>query len=207
MQKTRNFRFILLPLYFKKTVDMAIELYLIRHGETEENAAGILQGHLPGHLNDKGKEQARQTAEDLQDIPFDIMYCSDLKRCADTAAIINERLHLPIHYSPLLRERDWGPLTGKKILCVRAMIDEEAESVESMFSRARTFLTEMVQQEDGHTVLIVSHGLFCRVLQGACTGKTIRDIPRMDNAEVRHLTLTPPYSFAQENEETGVTAD
>jgi probable phosphoglycerate mutase len=87
------------------------------------------------------------------------------------------------------------------------MIDEEAESVESMFFRARTFLTEMAQQEDGHTVLIVSHGLFCRVLQGACTGKTIRDIPRMDNAEVRHLTLTLPYSFAQESEETGVTAD
>lgn len=184
---------------------MAIELYLVRHGETEENAANILQGNLPGHLNEKGKAQAHETAQTLTGIPFDKMYCSDLKRCVDTAAIINEYLSLPIEYTPLLRERDWGPLTGQKIKCAIAMIDEQAESVESIFARAKTFLMEMTKEE-GHTILIVSHGLFCRVIQGACLGKTIREIPRMENAEVRHITLTPPYSFTSENEETGVTA-
>ncbi len=186
---------------------MAIELYLVRHGETEENAANILQGNLPGHLNEKGREQARQTAEELQDISFDIMYCSDLKRCVDTADIINQRLGVPIKYTPLLRERDWGPLTGQKIKCAIAMIDEHAESVESMFARAKSFLNQITESEEERTVLVVSHGLFCRVLQGACLGKTIREIPRMENAEVRHLTLTPPYSFSSEDEETGITAD
>ena len=186
---------------------MAIELYLVRHGETEENAANILQGNLPGHLNDKGRAQAQETAQALLDIHFDRIYCSDLKRCVDTADIINSHLQRPIAYSALLRERDWGPLTGQKIKCAIAMIDEQAESVESMFSRARKFLEDIVAQHENETLLIISHGLFCRVLQGACIGKTIREIPRMDNAEVRHVTLTAPYTFNQENEETGVTAN
>lgn len=93
------------------------------------------------------------------------------------------------------------------ILKARTKIDHRAEPVESMFRRAETFLLDIVSRYKDKRVLVVSHGLFCRVIQAACSGKTIRDIPRMDNAEVCHLILTPPFSFSCLQEETGATAN
>ncbi|EGG55263.1 phosphoglycerate mutase family protein [Paraprevotella xylaniphila YIT 11841] len=183
------------------------ELYLVRHGQTEENAAQILQGHMPGHLSREGIAQAQALRDELKDIRFDALLCSDLKRCMDTAMILNEPHGLLLESTPLLRERDWGPFTGMDILKARTKIDHRAEPVESMFRRAETFLLNIVSRYKDKRVLVVSHGLFCRVIQAACLGKTIRDIPRMDNAEVRRLILTPPFSFSCLQEETGATAN
>ena len=83
-----------------------ITLYLVRHGETKENVANILQGHMPGELTERGIEQARQLCKKLQSVRFDALVCSDLKRCVDTAAILNEPHGLTPEYTPLLRERD-----------------------------------------------------------------------------------------------------
>lgn len=183
------------------------ELYLVRHGQTEENAAQILQGHMPGHLSHEGIAQAQALRDELKNIRFDALLCSDLKRCMDTAMILNEPHGLPLESTPLLRERDWGPFTGMDILKARTKIDHRAEPVESMFHRAETFLLDIVSRYKDKRVLVVSHGLFCRVIQAACLGKTIRDIPRMDNAEVRRLILTPPFSFSCLQEKTGATAN
>ena len=175
------------------------ELYLVRHGQTEENAAHILQGHMPGHLSHEGIAQAQALRDKLKNIRFDALLCSDLRRCMDTAMILNEPHGLPLESTPLLRERDWGPFTGMDILKARTKIDHRAEPVESMFRRAETFLLDIVSRYKDKRVLVVSHGLFCRVIQAACSGKTIRDIPRMDNAEVRHLILTPLLLPARRN--------
>ena len=87
-------------------------LYLYRHGETAENRLHILQGCMPGTLTSEGRAQIAASVPTLQSIPFDIILCSDIQRCKDTALIINEVLQLPIVYTPLLRERDWGNATG-----------------------------------------------------------------------------------------------
>lgn len=63
-------------------------LYLIRHGETEENKNSIVQGHLDTVLNEDGREQARIVAKALQDIPFDLAYTSDLKRAAEVGIFL-----------------------------------------------------------------------------------------------------------------------
>ena len=97
-----------------------IILYLVRHGETKENVANILQGHMPGELTERGIEQARQLCKKLQSVRFDALVCSDLKRCVDTAAILNEPHGLTPEYTPLLRERDWGEHTGQNILAGRS---------------------------------------------------------------------------------------
>lgn len=186
---------------------MSTTLYLVRHGQTEENAANILQGHLPGHLNEEGREQAARLRDRLKDIQFDALYCSDLKRCRDTARILNGPHGLPPVFTPLLRERDWGPFTGMDILKARTLIDDRAETVDALFRRARTILEEIGSRHDGGQVLVVSHGLFCRVLQAACLGKTLREIPRMDNAEVRRVVLTLPLPLPAGTEETGATAN
>ncbi len=168
------------------------ELFLARHGETEENVAQILQGHLPGHLTEKGRSQAAELARTLaaDTDGFDLILVSDLQRTIDTAHIINKELRLPVVPCRLLRERDWGSFTGVSILRARnEPIPGDAETVEQMFERATEFLRFVYQQYEGKRVLAVGHGLFNRTIQAAYCGCAIRDIPRMDNAEVRHLTI------------------
>lgn len=171
-----------------------MQLFLVRHGETEENAQQILQGHLPGHLTTNGRKQAEDLAQDLAThyAPFDVMLVSDLQRTRDTAAILNKVLHIPtLLLCPLLRERDWGSFTGKEIAYAQThTIPEDAESVEQLFERAKKFLLYVNQTFPEKRVLAVGHGLFNRTLQAALYGCTIRDIPRMQNAEVRELNVT-----------------
>lgn len=169
------------------------QLYLVRHGLTDENAAHILQGHLPGHLSAEGRKQVEALREALAAVRFDALLCSDLQRCIDTAAILNARRNLPTVYTPLLRERDWGPFTGMNILKARTLIDDRAETTDQLFRRAAEFLSKASKRFPDGCLLVVSHGLFCRVIQALCAGKTIRDIPRMANAEARVISAEPPF--------------
>lgn len=171
-----------------------IELYLVRHGETEENVAQILQGHLPGHLTALGRQQASQLAERLNNghITFDTILCSDLQRTIDTATIISEHLNqnITITPCPLLRERDWGNSTGKAISLARSEgIASDAESVNDMYKRALQFLSFSKEKYDNKKILAVGHGLFNRIIQAVLLGCSKKDIPRMQNAEVRHLIV------------------
>lgn len=199
---------------------MALILHLIRHGETKENVENILQGHMPGHLTPLGEEQAHMAARELmaEGLHYTAMVCSDLNRCVCTAHIINNELHLPLSLTPLLRERDWGPFTGVNILKARTHIDDRAETVEHMFTRAKQFLNEMIEKHYSATenvhILVVSHGLFCRVIQAAASGTTIQDTPRMGNAEVRTISLysptlfdDSPASIMDQQDEIGATAN
>ena len=178
-------------------MDRNITLFLIRHGETEENRLRILQGHLPGTLTPEGVEAARATAEDLAnaEAPFDLLLCSDLLRERRTALIIGERLHLAVRPTPLLRERDWGSITGRRIEEVIRTANEApgVESVEAMFARARILLDVIrTDYPDAQRVLLVSHGLFLRVLQATMLGTEMKAIPPMKNLEVRCLQLVSP---------------
>ena len=83
-------------------------LYLVRHGETVDNANQIMQGQTQGELNENGRRQAREFAEQWKDCDIDIVIASDLKRSVDTAAIIAAPHGLEVVTTPLLRERDWG---------------------------------------------------------------------------------------------------
>lgn len=182
---------------------MAVTLLLARHGQTHENVARILQGQMPGHLNEEGISQAHEMGRMLQSTPIDAVLTSDLKRAVDTAHIVNEYLHLPLIKEPLLRERNFGIHTGAPYLSISGDLDPSAETVEAMFARAQQWLRHVALTYDGKTVLAVSHGLFLRVIQGAFLGKTIRDIPRMDNAEVRTLIIDSTDHLNTETEEVG----
>lgn len=182
------------------------ELYLVRHGETEENVQHILQGHLPGTLTARGIVQAETLRDELLScgVRFDALVYSDLKRAVDTAEIVNAPLSLPFNPTKLLRERDWGTLTGAVVLPNHHVdIPSDAESVEDMFHRARIFLEWIEKEYAGQRVIAVGHGLFNRVLQAALKGLTIRDIPRMENAEVRILQINGHASFSPSKEANG----
>lgn len=179
-------------------------VYLVRHGETQENVAQILQGHMPGHLTELGIAQAEALRDALKKlgVPFDALVVSDLGRTLHTARIVNGALHLPLHATPLLRERDWGSLTGVPIADVQGRdFPDDVESVEAMFARARRFLIYIKECFAGQAVLAIGHGLFNRCIQAALLGKEIRDIPRMKNAEIRRIEFTclPDWKEAGED--------
>ena len=90
-------------------------LFLVRHGETEDNVRQIMQGQSQGRLTLHGVEQAETLARQLADEPIDAFLSSDLRRAVDTAAILAAPHHLPVETTPLLRERDWGDFTGRSI--------------------------------------------------------------------------------------------
>lgn len=175
-----------------------VTLYLARHGETRENVAQILQGHMQGKLTKRGIAQAEALRDELMalHVRFDALVVSDLGRALHTAQIVNEALHLSLFPTPLLRERDWGSLTGMPISNVQGTdFPSDVESVENMFCRARQFLAYISEHFANQTVLAIGHGLFDRCIQAAWAGTTIHDVPRMANAEVRRLNVayTAPY--------------
>ena len=167
-----------------------MELYILRHGETEENIQHILQGHTDGHLTELGRQQAHDAGKLLRNIHFDAFLCSDLKRCTDTAEIISSFLDMNIQTTPLLRERDWGSVTGEVVDAThRIVVPDDAETVPAMKARARVFLDYVADTYAGKRVLAVSHGLICRCLQAVHYGKELAEVDRMKNAEYRVLNL------------------
>ena len=63
-------------------------LYLVRHGETVDNARQVMQGQTQGALNERGIKQAEEVAERMASVAIDAFVSSDLKRSYDTCAII-----------------------------------------------------------------------------------------------------------------------
>ena len=92
-----------------------MKIIIIRHGETEENKKGIVQGQIPGHLSELGKEQAKKVAKRLSKEKINVIYSSDLDRAKNTAQEI-AKFHKKTLFElkQELRERNWGNLQGKR---------------------------------------------------------------------------------------------
>ena len=154
-------------------------LYLVRHGETVDNANQIMQGQKQGELNENGIRQALEVSEAWKDRPIDVVIASDLKRSIDTARIIAEPHGLEVVTTPLLRERDWGGFTGRFIPDLKNEV--WPDDIEFIAYVKKTF--------PGKKVLAVGHGIINKAVQAVYYGKTMSEIQRMMNAEVRVLEL------------------
>src|SRR5438128_960886 len=87
-------------------------LLLVRHGETDWNADGRLQGHTDWPLNEYGRTQAKKLAEQLDGDGVAAIYASDLSRARETAEILGGRLGLAVVVDADLREKNWGTWEG-----------------------------------------------------------------------------------------------
>ena len=88
------------------------KLYIIRHGETEWNSQGRIQGHTDIPLSEAGRQQAQYTAERLKNVNFDIAYSSDLSRTRETAEIILGKRNIEVNTLTSLREYNKGVFEG-----------------------------------------------------------------------------------------------
>lgn len=168
-----------------------MKLILTRHGETEENIAGIMQGHLPGKLSDSGIEQAKILALRLKDEKIDYIFSSDLARSVDTAKeIIKFHPNVPVRFVKELREKNLGEFQGKKKselgfgkgqLADSILEPKYGETSEELYNRAKSFIVKIIAEYHNDSVLFVGHNAINKAIIAVITGKKYNDIWSMEN--------------------------
>lgn len=144
-------------------------LLFARHGETDWNASGRLQGHTDRPLNDYGRRQAAELAAQLQADGVAAIYASDLSRAKETAEILGARLGLPVVLDPDLRERNWGSWEGLTP-GERDAVAFEGEAPEEHRDRMLQAVRRIAERHPGERVVVVTHGGSMRRIQAAVMG-------------------------------------
>ena len=148
-------------------------LLIVRHGETEWNAEGRIQGHTDVSLSEKGRHQARAVAHRLADTPVDLAYCSDLSRACETAQIILRERNIPLHLTRQLREYHKGVFEGLTPVQMKTQHPETyaaslipdldfaptgGESIRQTSARMAGLIAHIRERHQTETALIVGHG-------------------------------------------------
>lgn len=158
---------------------------LVRHGLTDWNKIGRIQGQSDIPLNEEGRSQARKLSERLltdQEYKWDFIITSGLSRAQETGEIIAKTLNIPL-YDPDSRlvEKAFGQVEGLTAEERETLwgvdwkqLDLGQESDEAIQDRALSFLKEMGEKYSDNNVLVVSHGgllaqLFTALYQNKCT--------------------------------------
>ena len=140
------------------------ELYLVRHGETDWNAARKIQGRTDIPLNDTGRGQARRAGELLARRSWDAVYASPLSRALETAEIIAAELGIDtVTVVDDVQERDYGAAEGLTFAEIETQFPAgipaaDQETREQVGRRVVRALVEIARTHPGEKVIIVSHG-------------------------------------------------
>ncbi|CAG7648847.1 histidine phosphatase family protein [Paenibacillus allorhizosphaerae] len=158
-------------------------LGFIRHGTTEWNLAGRLQGQMDTPLAEVGREQASLLAKRLARETWDGIIASDLMRAKETAQTISDVTGTPIYgYDARLRERAFGELEGttlddrvKRWGEDWRTLDLGMEPDDNLLSRWGAFLSDLEDRYGGKRILVVSHGGFIAPVLASHMGRKIEE--------------------------------
>jgi broad specificity phosphatase PhoE len=178
--------------------------WLVRHGESTWNTAGLAQGHNDqAELTSRGQRQAAEAAERFRDRPVRAIYASDLRRALQTATAFGRVVGLPVITDTRLRERSLGVLEGSPATAIGPgmtglgdgrVLDADArpaggESVRDLYRRAAEFCDDLRAGDlaagdlaagdltsDEGDVLIVAHGGTVRVLEAYLSGTDVEQM-------------------------------
>lgn len=161
-----------------------MEIVLIRHGESEANRQGIVQGHFDSPLSPAGREQALALAEALSHERFEALVSSDLLRAKETAEAIALRLGMTPRIDPQAREIDIGLFSGRTWADIAEHHPEDyrrfketgrwsvvpgAESEGAQQARVEDFINDLRARHAGR-VAVVAHGAILRRMIHALLG-------------------------------------
>lgn len=190
-----------------------LRIFLVRHGQNQDNAAGILNGHRDEPLTEVGIGQAQETAAKLLEtgIHFQKVYSSPLQRAFKTAEIITAKLNLPQpEVLPELIERDFGVMTGQpqaKIeeLCAPDILKTDtityflspsgAETFPELIMRAKKLLAKISENYADGNILLVTHGDFGKMIYAAYYNLDWLEVLTMfhfGNSDLLELSPTSP---------------
>lgn len=149
------------------------KICLIRHGQTDFNKKGKIQGRMDNPLNDTGRKQAADAAHliNSKNYQFDVFFSSPLIRAFETSEIIKEKIGYskPIIKSNNFLERDFGDLEGATLSNeIYLQLDQEKtaglESFNDLKIRAYNAIINAAKKHQGKSILIISHAQFIKAV-------------------------------------------
>lgn len=164
---------------------MSARLCIVRHGETEWNAEGRVQGQLDIPLSPNGLAQAQCVAAALPEGRFSALYSSDLERVLQTARPAAAKLRLEVRVDRRLRERHYGIFQGLTYAEAKSKLPSDyarfkskdpefdfhtGESLSAFFSRATQCIDEIARRHEGEEVLVFTHGGVLEMVYRSATG-------------------------------------
>lgn len=165
---------------------------LIRHGQTDWNAALRIQGLSDIPLNDTGRTQATDAAAALSRYDWDFVVSSPLSRAAETADLIAAGLDLEVtRRVPGLVERNYGPAegltAGRELDALRVANGfRGAESETSVATRGIDALRLLAREHPGARIIVVSHGTLIRLSLARAFDREIGSIANAALTLVHH---------------------
>lgn len=184
-------------------------LYIIRHGQSQANAKGILQGsHIDTPLTAKGRQQAQLVSSQLkrQRLQFDLVYASPLLRAAQTAAIIAPKSVTV--FDSRLKEFDYGLWDGELEKTIWKKFPDcfdlrhnllpgtseinHGDNFEQVTFRLQQLFDELVNRHPQKKILIASHGFTIKLMMNAVLGiNRLSSLNEPTNAGLTKIELTP----------------
>lgn len=155
-----------------------MNLYILRHGQTDYNLMGKFQGQVDILLNEEGINQAKETAKELSTIQFNKVFSSPLKRAIQTAEFATKA---EIIIDNRIIERSFGLLEGKEsVTDYEEKIEEyQIETIENLKQRVYSFLDEILQKYYYcDNILIATHACVARMIECYFTRKSDEEVQR-----------------------------
>ena len=155
---------------------IGMKIYYVRHGQTDLNLAKKMQGGgTEKELNETGVSQAYNTKKELENVKYDLVICSPMKRAKQTAEIINEGRDIPI----ITDERKLGDYEGRDV--TEEMENNiwdyklnynipNGENLHDFEKRIDEFFDDIKEKYHDKSVLIVAHGGIAKVIKAHLYG-------------------------------------
>jgi broad specificity phosphatase PhoE len=193
-----------------KNVAQVCTIYLVRHGQSEWNTQGLMQGVTSGvPLTKKGVNQARELEKKFKGVKFSAIFSSDLMRARQTAQIIAFRRKLAVITTRALRERNFGDYEGKtlhqyetelkKVLQEFHSLPDKGkfkfsfpngiESIDDTVIRVITWLREISVAYRGKNIMAVAHGGVLRLLLIHLGFSSYDELPPLSIANTAYTIL------------------
>ena len=179
-----------------------LTLLLVRHGQSEWNAAGLMQGqtaHVP--LTELGHAQAAAAARELAELHPGALISSDLLRAVQTAEHCSRATGLPVQTAPALREQGYGVLEGRASRELWDIVDwtdphwtaDGGESLAELHGRIEAYFKHLCSEPPADVIALVTHGDAIRAAQAVATGLGPDALPVVTphNGSVTRLELLP----------------
>ena len=181
---------------------MSTTIYLIRHGQSKANEKEVFAGFYNIELTQKGKDQAKLTANFLKEIKPDYIYSSDLIRAYETATFTAGNYGMEIIADQQLREMDAGEWDGLTLTEIKNKYEKEfylwrddignaychgGETTRQVQERLVKKVTEIAEKHKDKIIFIFSHATAIRTFSAYCKGLNfdqMKDLPWPTNASV-----------------------
>ncbi|MEG0133186.1 MAG: alpha-ribazole phosphatase [Clostridium sp.] len=188
-----------------------MKIYIVRHGETEENVKKTYYGSIDCNLTERGKTQAKALGNKLKNIEFDKIFCSERIRAKETLRDISSEDDVII--DSRINERDFGIFEGRTFSELQIELKEEydkwtvdwkdycpenGESFRGVYKRVRSFMEDMKKEEDENkNILVCTHGGIIRAIYAYILDENLDTYWRFasKNADISVINLEYGYFY------------